>query len=54
MLKLVIPSIKHKQDATKYIQEFYDYNSSINNAKNLDMYLKDNYELFNQTKEVKK
>lgn len=42
-LKLEIPTIKRKEEAIQYIQEFYEYNSAINGVGGLDRYL-DNYE----------
>ena len=41
--KYEIPSITRKKDAIEFIQEFYDYNSSINGVGGLDRYI-DNYE----------
>ncbi len=42
-LKLEIPTIKRKEEAIQYIQEFYEYNSAINGVGGLNRYL-DNYE----------
>ena len=40
---LEVPSIKRKEEAIEYINEFYKYNSKINGAGGLQRYL-DNYE----------
>lgn len=40
-LYLEIPSIKRKQDAYDYINEFYHYNSKINGVSELHRYLND-------------
>ena len=40
-LRFEIPSIKRKQDAIDYINEFYQYNSEINGSGGLDRYVKD-------------
>lgn len=42
-LKLVTPEIGHKEEAIKYIEEHYEYNSAIHGVGGLDRYL-DNYE----------
>lgn len=42
-LKLEIPSIKRKEEAIQYIQEFYEYNSAVNGVGGLNRYL-DDYE----------
>lgn len=41
--KFEIPSIKRKQEAIEYINEFLKYNSEINGVGSLDKYI-DNYE----------
>ena len=40
MFKLVKPSIKYKEKCISYINEFYEYNSTINGVGKLDYYLK--------------
>ena len=42
-LKLEIPSLRRKEDALGYIQEFREYNSQINGCGGLDRYV-DDYE----------
>lgn len=41
--KLIKPTLEYKNEAIQYIQEQYEYNSSINGAGGLDRYL-ENYE----------
>ena len=41
--KYEVPSIKRKQEAIEYINEFYEYNSNINGVGGLYRYM-DNYE----------
>lgn len=43
MLRLEVPSLKRKQEAIEYIQEFRKYNSETNGVGGLDRYV-DNYE----------
>jgi predicted acetyltransferase len=42
-LELEVPSLKRKEEAIEFINEFYDYNSQINGTGGLQRYL-DNYE----------
>ena len=40
-MKLVFPDIEHKDKATAYIKEFYEYGSEINGSGSLDRYLRE-------------
>ena len=40
-MKFVFPTIKYKNKAISYINEFYEYNSEINGSGALDRYLKE-------------
>ena len=44
-IKFIMPSLKHKEDAESFIQEFYEYQSDIYGSGELDEYIKEsNYE----------
>ena len=35
-MKLVFPSLRYKENAVQFINEFYEYNSEINGSAGLD------------------
>ena len=41
IMKMVFPSLKYKDKAIDYINEFYEYGSEINGSGSLDRYLKE-------------
>ena len=40
-MKLVFPSLRYKEKAIQFINEFYEYNSEVNGSGGLDRYLKE-------------
>lgn len=40
-MKLVLPELRYKEKAEKFIAEFYAYNSEVNGSGSLDRYLKE-------------